>query len=73
MMLVTIVLVIIAAYLLCGFVFAVFFISIGIYKVDEGAHGGSIGFRIIIIPGTTVFWPVLLKKWISATKQKSND
>lgn len=72
-MLVTILLMIIVAYLICGFVFAVFFISKGIYKVDEGAHGGSIGFRIIIIPGIIVFWPVLLKKWIAVSKQKHND
>lgn len=60
-------------YLLCGFVFALVFIFIGLNKVDEGAHGSSVGFKIIIIPGTMIFWPILLKKWISASKQKSHD
>jgi hypothetical protein len=53
-----------AIYLVCGIVFMLPFILKGVDVVDEGAHGSGIGFRIIIIPGTIVFWPVLLKKWI---------
>ena len=37
------------------------FVIKGVDAVDEGAHGSTIGFRVIIIPGTIVFWPVLLK------------
>jgi len=40
------------------------FIVKGVDVVDEGAHGSSLGFRIIIIPGVIVFWIVLLRKWI---------
>ena len=40
----------------------------GVRKVDEGAHGGTIGFKIIIIPGVIVFWPMLLNKWIKKLK-----
>ena len=63
-MLVQILLVIVAIYLACGFVFMIPFIIKGVNVIDEGAHGSSIGFRIIIIPGTVVFWPLLLRKWI---------
>jgi hypothetical protein len=63
----------VALYLLCGFLFAIVFLIKGVSKIDEGAHGGSIGFRIIIIPGTMVFWPLLLKKWIKAIKQPGHD
>jgi hypothetical protein len=69
-MIVSIILIVVAAYLAAGFVFAIPFILKGITKVDEGAHGATWGFRIIIIPGTIVFWPFLLKKWIKATKSK---
>jgi hypothetical protein len=51
-------------YLLAGLAFLLPFLLKGIKKIDEGAHGGSVGFYIIIIPGVIVFWPVLLKKWI---------
>lgn len=70
MLFVSIILIIVAAYLAAGFVFAVPFIWKGVAKVDEGAHGATRGFRIIIIPGTIVFWPFLLKKWINASKTK---
>jgi hypothetical protein len=49
---------------LAGITFVVPFLLKGIKKIDEGAHGSSIGFYIIIIPGVIVFWPVLLKKWL---------
>ena len=72
-MIVEIILIVVLIYLALGFLFAIPFVIKGVHKVDEGAHGGSISFRIIIIPGTMVFWPVLLKKWLNATKPKMND
>ena len=64
MTLVYIILVTVALYLFAGLVFAVPFVIKGVTKIDEGAHGSKWGFRIIIIPGTIVFWPLLLKKWL---------
>jgi hypothetical protein len=69
-MIVSIILTIIAVYLVAGFLFSILFILKGVTKIDEGAHGATWGFRIIIIPGTIVFWPFLLKRWINATKMK---
>jgi len=57
------------AYLLCGLVFAIAFLVKGITVIDEAAHGSTVGFRIIILPGVIVFWPFLLRKWI-ANKRK---
>ena len=68
-----ILLIIAGIYLLLGLVFAIPFVIKGAQKIDHGADGGSIGFRIIIIPGTMVFWPFLLKKWIKAIKHPSHD
>jgi hypothetical protein len=63
MLLVYIILAIVALYLFAGLVFAIPFVIKGVTKIDEGAHGSTWGFRIIIIPGVIVFWPLLLKKW----------
>jgi hypothetical protein len=63
------ILLIAAIYLSCGLLFAIPFVIKGVSKIDEGAQGGSVGFRIIIIPGTMIFWPVLLRKWIRGTKK----
>jgi hypothetical protein len=64
MLFLEIILLLVAAYLGAGLLFAIGFLFWGIEKVDEGAAHASIGFRIIILPGLMVFWPVLLKKWL---------
>jgi hypothetical protein len=71
MIFIQILLLTIAAYLLVGTLFAVPFLIKGVGVIDEGANGGKIGFRLIILPGIIVFWPVLLKKWLKANFHKT--
>ena len=68
MIAVYIILIIVAVYLAAGLVFAIPFVIKGVTKIDDGAYGSKWGFRVIIIPGTIVFWPLLLKKWMQASK-----
>ena len=70
---INIILIITGLYLICGLLFAIAFVIKGVTVVDEGAHGATIGFRIIIIPATIIFWPVLLRKWLKANKKKTDD
>ena len=56
-------LIIVAVYLLIGVLFVIPFLMKGLNKIDEGANDSTIGFKIIIIPGVIVFWPLLLKRW----------
>ena len=67
-MIIEIMLIVVAIYLVLGILFVVPFLLKGLTKVDEGACGGTIGFKIIIIPGVIVFWPVLLSKWMKANR-----
>ncbi len=60
-------------YLLCGFVFAMVFVFKGVQMIDEGARDSTLGFKIIIIPASMVFWPLLLVKWVKARKSQSHD
>jgi len=62
------VLIIILIYLLLGVLFVIPFLMKGLTRVDESAHRATIGFKIIIIPGVIVFWPVLLSKWVKNFK-----
>jgi len=69
-MIIEIMLLLIALYLFLGFIFAIAFLIKGIDLVDDGAHGSTFGFKLIIIPGVIVFWPVLMKKWLIAKNNK---
>ena len=69
MILVYIILIVAAVYLAAGLIFAIPFVIKGVDKIDDGAHGSKWGFRIIIIPGAMVFWPLLLKKWMKTLKR----
>ena len=53
-------------YLVIGFLFAVPFAFTGAKKIDPSAAEGTWGFKLLIIPGSMVFWPLLLRRW--ATK-----
>ena len=64
---------IIGIYLICGFVFALAFVFKGVQVLDEGAKDSTVGFKIIIIPATMVFWPLLLIRWIKASKTRLHD
>jgi hypothetical protein len=48
-----------------GVVFALAFVTVGVKSVDPGAKNGSWGFRLLILPGVAMFWPVLLYRWKS--------
>ncbi len=53
-------------YLVVGFLFSIAFLAKGIQKTDDASKGTGIGFKLIIIPGILIFWPVLLNQWRKA-------
>jgi hypothetical protein len=58
-------------YLLLGVVFSVYFLVKVVPTIDEAAEGTSLGFKLIILPGCTVFWPILLNRYLVIRKVKS--
>ena len=68
-----IILLALAAYLACGFLFAVPFVLIGVKRIDPHASYGTWGFRLLILPGTTFLWPWLVKRWISGAHEPSEE
>lgn len=67
------ILTVITIYLLFGLIFAIPFVFKGVDVIDESAKESSFGFKLIIIPGTMVFWPLLFSKWLKASTNHSHD
>ncbi len=56
-------------YLACGLGFGAAFVTCGVARVDAAAHGASLGFRLIILPGVVALWPVLALQWVRALRK----
>ena len=54
----------IGIYLAVGLLVGIAFAFVGAKKIDPNAADGSIGFRLIIIPGAILLWPLVLKRWL---------
>jgi len=72
-MIASIYLIITGTYLGCGFFFAIPFILSGVKQIDPHAMHGSWGFRLLIIPGTMVFWPLLLRRWLKGVHEPPEE
>jgi len=62
-----ILLAILGIYLVIGFIFGIAFAFAGVKKIDPSAAEAGIGFKLIIIPGAAIFWPLLAKRWASGS------
>jgi hypothetical protein len=60
-------------YLLCGMVFAIPFVLVGVGKIDPHAARGSRGFRVLIIPGTMFLWPLLACRWLTGIHEPPEE
>lgn len=47
-----------------GLLFSIWFVARGVTMVDESASGSGVLFRLLLIPGATVFWPLLAKRCV---------
>ncbi|HEX6885766.1 MAG TPA: hypothetical protein VF530_20500 [Planctomycetota bacterium] len=52
------------AYLALGLLFGLAFVLRGVERVDPAAHGGTWGFRFLIVPGCAALWPLLLVRLV---------
>src|SRR5213594_3808714 len=72
-MIAAIFLILLGAYMACGLVFAIPFVQVGVKKIDPHAAHGSWGFRLLVIPGTMAFWPLLLRRWVSGVQEPPEE
>jgi hypothetical protein len=57
----------VTTYLAIGVAFGVAFTAGGVDRVDPMARGASWGFRLLILPGSAIFWPLLLVRWAAGS------
>ena len=50
-------------YLTLGLLFAVPFVLRGVQRIDPVARECTWGFRVVIVPGVTLLWPLLARRW----------
>jgi hypothetical protein len=72
-MILAMLLILLGAYLVCGLVFAIPFVLLGVKKIDPHAVHGSWGFRLLVIPGTMACWPLLLRRWATGVKEPPEE
>ncbi len=56
---------IVGIYFGLGVLFAIAFISMRLKHSDPDAAQGTIGFRLIILPGIILMWPALARRWMA--------
>lgn len=62
------ILLLLSIYAAIGAAFATAFIIRGAARIDPAARGGSLAFRLLLWPGALALWPLLLTKWMTATR-----
>ena len=50
-------------YLAAGAAFATVFVTAGVQRIDPVARDGTWGFRMVIVPGVVLLWPLLARRW----------
>jgi len=60
-------------YLAVGSAFALPFAFVGAHKIDPAARGTNWAFRLLIIPGSAAFWPLLAYRWSVAEELAPPD
>lgn len=62
-----------SVYSAIGFLVALFFVFTRVGRIDPDAAGASIGFRMMIFPGTIVFWPLLIRRVFSGKSHPPDE
>jgi hypothetical protein len=60
---------IVVTWLVAGGLVAVPFLAFAAPRVVEGAAGSSLMFRLMMLPGAALLWPVVLHRWVTASRR----
>ena len=54
----------VAVYAALGLVFAAAFVTARVGAVDPAASNATPGFRLVVLPGAALLWPLLAVRWV---------
>lgn len=60
-------------YLAIGLAFALLFVVRWAGRVDPAARSGTLGFRVLIIPGSAILWPLLAARLLRGTTEPPEE
>lgn len=60
---------IVVTWLGAGLLVGVPFLAFAVGRVVEGAAGSSLMFRLMMLPGAALLWPVLLYRWFTVGRR----
>jgi hypothetical protein len=64
---------VLAAWVAIGVLVATAFVARGAARVDREAHGGTLGFKLLIFPACVALWPLLLFRWRRANGEAPRE
>lgn len=56
-----------SAYVALGLAFAVPFALVGAGRIDPDARASTWGFKLMVLPGAALLWPLLARRWARGT------
>jgi len=63
----------VSIYLGIGLLFSIPFAFIGAGGIDSTAREATLGFKLIIIPGSMALWPLLAWRWIKGASDPPEE
>lgn len=60
-------------YTIIGLLFSCVFIFFGLEELDPAAKGAMPVFKIFIVPGLAVFWPLFAIRWIIGVRRPPQE
>ena len=56
-----------------GVLFAIPFVLVGAAKIDPSVAKTTWAFRLLILPGSAAFWPLLAKRWFGGVTEPPDE
>jgi len=63
----------VSIYLGIGLLFSIPFVFAGAGRIDSTAREATLGFKLIIIPGSMALWPLLAWRWIKGASDPPEE